>query len=263
MGTERAFLLQHGWQDGTTLLDTSATQLRSLQARHRQVPHKATQKWEIALSSPLPVNVWMNTWLPYRGTSENTFMWQLLYRVIATQHWRSPSTPATDPDVWCTRCNLGIMEDTEHCVWSCPISATCWQWGNHLLRLSASNREANIVLRPEHIFIASPLSDDWRVPDRLWQILKAVLCWQIWKNLNAHFMAGKPATTEKVIRKAWHRLGMYIRKEWRFLGRKIEADKITVEEAQQLMLSRFGACPLIWNLHGLTLQIPPVPPRPP
>lgn len=124
-GSDCGFLSQHGWQDGTALLDTSTTQLSSLQARLRQTPHTASLKWETDLGQPIPENLWTSIWLPYRGSSENTFLWQLFYRVIATQHWRMPSKPPTDPDVWCTRCNLGIMEDTEHCIWSCPISATC------------------------------------------------------------------------------------------------------------------------------------------
>lgn len=232
-------------------------------AQQRQIRHPTLAKWEADLARQVPETIWASTWISYRGTAENAFMWQLLYRVITTQPWRYPAKPATDPNVWCTRCNTNTREDTIHCQWSCPISVTCWQWGAQLLQIATPNREAVINLGPEHIFIAIPLPENWQIPDRLWQTLKAILCWQIWKNRNAHFMAGKPAEAEKVIRKAWHRLGMYLRKEWRHLTQKAEQGKITTDEAAQMMHSRFGDCPNIWNLHRLHLQIPPVPPRPP
>lgn len=86
--------------------------------------------------------------------------------------------------------------------------------GESILRSTAANASANICLKPKHIFIASPLPPAWLVPEMLWHILKAIICWKIWKNRNAHYLAGKPADAHRVIRKSWHRFGVYIRKEW-------------------------------------------------
>lgn len=57
-------------------------------------------------------------------------------------------------------------------------------------------------------------------------------CWQIRKNRNAHYLADKPADAEKVIRKSWHRFSIYIRKEWRFLLRKVHLGKIDLSDAE-------------------------------
>lgn len=260
---ERSFLIQYHWADHTPLLNSSTAQLHALQARHRQTPHTAHLKWEMSLAQPLPENIWSSIWIQYRGASENAFLWQLLYRVIATQHWRFPTCPATDPSTWCTRCTAGIREDLTHCIWSCSISEHCWLWGTHLLHLSLGNSAATIQIGPAHIFIAAPLPVEWLVPEKLWHLLKAILCWQIWKNRNAHYMAGKQADAQKIVRKSWHRLGMYMQKEWRFLLKQINLGKLTLDEAKQMMTSQFSSCPDIWNLHGLILQVPLVPPRPP
>lgn len=101
------------------------------------------------------------------------------------------------------------------------------------------------------------------MPERFWQLLRAILCWQVWKDRNGHLLANKPASQQRVIKKSWHRLGVYLRKEWRYLGRKVHQGKITFDEAEHTMQTYFGSNPSIRNLHRLTLQVPPVPPRPP
>lgn len=75
-------------------------------------------------------------------------------------------------------------------------------------------------------------------------------------------MANKPTDHHREIHKSWHRLGIYLRKEWLFLVRKVHLGKITSFEAENIMHSDFGVNQAIWNLHGV-LQVPPVPPRPP
>lgn len=231
--SESAFLLQYEWRDDTPLLCTSTAQLRKLQAHHRHVPHNSIHKWETALSCNVSADIWTNTWLSYRGASENTFLWQPIYRIIATQHWRAPSIPTSDPSTWCTRCNSGVQEDIKHCIWTCPILQHCWRWGENILQATAGNAAPRVHLRPENVFIAIPIPSGWQVPEKLWHLLKAILCWQIWKNRNEHYMAGKPACARKVIQKSWHRLGTYIRAEWRALTRQVRLGKITLTEARQ------------------------------
>lgn len=139
--------------------------------------------------------------------AETSSLWEqiaLLYLIIATRRWRFPNKPAPDPCTWCTRSDAGLREDILHCIWVCPILASCWRWGEQLLKRTALNQNAHILLRPQHILIATPLPDEWQILDHFWKILKAILCWQIWKSRNAHFIAGKPADTGKIIRKSWH-----------------------------------------------------------
>lgn len=203
----------------------------------------------------------------FRGASENTFLWQVYFRSIATQRWRFPSLPADDPLLRCTRCDLGAKEDVIHFLWSCPLALECWQWGFGLLRASSDRRHRlgaiQGTLQPAHIFVAEPLPHEWQIPLRLLQILRAVICWQVWKARNKHYMANRVTDHRRTIRKAWHRLSMYLRKEWSHLMRKVHSGKITLAEADLKMKSYFGSNLEIWNLHGTVIQIPPIPPRPP
>lgn len=255
--------MQHGWHDGTPLLHTSTAQLRHTQALHRHFPHLALQKWQIQLDTPTPSRLWAQTWLNFRSANENTFLWQLVYRVIATQRWRFPTRSNQDISTWCTRCELGLREDIMHCIWSCPLSYSCWQWGESMLSAASQNGSVCSRLLPSNVFLAEPLPDLWQVPERFWQILRAVLCWQIWKDRNGHYLADKPANAHRVIRKSWQRLSVYLHKEWRYIARKVHSGRITIEEAENTMSKHFGSNPSIWNLHALTLEVPPVPPRPP
>lgn len=119
------------------------------------------------------------------------------------------------------------------------------------------------MLSPAHVFMASPLPADWGVPERFWLILRAVICWQVWKSRNEHYMADRQSDPPRTIRKAWNRFSMYLRKEWGYLMMKILRGKISLEEAKCIMTSYFGRNREIWDLHGTVLQVPPVPPRPP
>lgn len=156
---DRNLLVQHKWSDGVLLLDTSTSQLRALQAQNRFKPHGALSKWETELGCNIPIDIWSGMWLNFRGASENTFLWQLVYRVIATQKWRFPALPAVDPQVHCTRCDLGVREDVVHCVWGCSLSQPCWQWGLGLLTACSGRRSRQGGLRgnlePAHIFVAA------------------------------------------------------------------------------------------------------------
>lgn len=68
---------------------------------------------------------------------------------------------------------------------------------------------------------------------------------------------------DKVIYTAWHRLGIYLRVVWRTLVKKIKSGKLRYGEAELAMRAQFGSNPAVWNIHELTLDVPPVPPRPP
>lgn len=264
---QRHFLWQYKWSDGSSFLDTSTAQLRALQANQHFKPHAAALRWVRDLGCNIPDELWRGTWLNFRGATENTFLWQMYYRSIATQRWRFPSAPADDPRIQCTRCVLGAKEDIVHCLWGCPMSYPCWQWGQGILLASTEQRFRQGGLRgslePAHVFVASPLPADWLVPTRLWQILRAVISWQVWKTRNEHFMADRPSDPRRSIRKAWHRLSMYLRKEWAYLRRKISRGRISLAEAVATMQTHFGKNQEIWTLHGVTLQVPPTPPRPP
>lgn len=264
---DKHFLLQYKWSDGSLILDTTTAQLRTLQASRRHKPHSAATRWAAELGCETPGEIWRETWLNYRAANENTFLWQLYYRAIATQRWRFPSLPVADPQILCTRCDLGEKEDVLHCVWGCPQSQPCWTWGLGLLTASCEcrNRIGGLrgSLEPKHIFLASPLPVEWRIPNRIWHLLRAIISWQVWKTQNEHYMANRRSDPHRTIRKSWHRLSMYIRKEWAYLKVKIRNGRISLAKAEHIMQLQFGTNQEIWALHDMVIQVPPVPPRPP
>lgn len=146
------FLLQHQWQDNTPFCD-----LQPRSYAFFRIPiasdHMLPSPWEHILACEIPDNIWKITWLKYRAECKNAFLWQLLYRVIATIRWCFPRRLATEISTWCTRCVVGTREDIIHCLWSCPVYHLCWQWGVYLLQ----QRLVGVInLQPAHVFFALP-----------------------------------------------------------------------------------------------------------
>lgn len=207
--------------------------------------------------------LWKETWLSFRSSTENCFLWQLIYRIPATQHWRFPDLPPTDRQTWCTRCDRGVMEDIIHCIWLCPVSREVWRWVGYVLSISTSQQNSTPLIRPANVFVALEFPSDLGVPKPLWDILRAATPWNIWKDRSRHFIEDVPSRAETVIHKVWFRLRIYIRQSWFSLLQKIRLGQMSQSEAITHMSKSFGDCPEVWALHEDRLQIPPVPPRPP
>lgn len=151
---EHLISTQHVWQDGTMLINSSTSQLRLLQVRNQAALHGALAKWAIQLNRPVLADVWTDTWISYRSMAENTFLWQLIYRIPATNKWRFPDRAASDPDTWCVRCQQRCPEDLLHCMWACPNANRCWSWCAELLSWLSVTPRGGLQLSPAHILIA-------------------------------------------------------------------------------------------------------------
>lgn len=203
-------LTQYKWKDGTILLNSSTSQLRSLQSQRATEPHSALRRWVVQLGRPIPEDIWHFTWLSFRSAAENTFLWQILYQIPATQKWRFPGRDRDDPVTWCSRCSLQVPEDTLHCIYGCPPARRCWDWGAYILQIAAHPSNVHFVLQPAHIMLADPLPMAWDLPMQLWHTLRAILCWLIWKDRNGHVSDRERSDSQGVIALAWHRLGLYM-----------------------------------------------------
>lgn len=256
-------LVQYQWQDGNTLIHSSTGQLRRMVTRHQMSPHAALHKWHNQLGTPVPSDVWQLTWIDFRSAAENTFLWQLLYRIPATQRWRLLGRPATDPETWCSRCNLQVTEDLFHCIWDCPTSRQCWEWCSSILSWVSPGTQAPIRIQPAHVLIAAALPQAWDTPDRLWKTFRAIVCWIIWKDRNCHIFGGEQSNVPRMIALSWHRLSMYVNVAWKTLLKRVRLREVTLPEACSLMADQFGEMGKIWTLHEIQVRVVPVPPHPP
>lgn len=253
---------QYFWVDGTPLTNSSTAQVRSILVHQAAQPHLALRKWTEQLGRPIPDEVWQYTWMKFRSAAENTCLWQILYRILATQRWRYPERPQDDPLTWCSRCAQGITKDTLHCIWGCPVSRRCWEWGAAMLHLTVAPGTNRLRLLPQHVILAEPLPLAWDIPMKLWHSLRAILCWLIWKDRNGHIFDREASDSQRVIGLAWHRLGLYMLMAWRDIVGLIRRDRLPIAEARALMVTQYGPEGILWTLHEITLQVSPVPPRP-
>lgn len=83
---DRVLITQYCWEDGTMILNSSTSQLRLLQVHALNDRHGALGKWTAQLGRPVPESLWQLTWINYRSAAENTFLWQLIYRIPATNN---------------------------------------------------------------------------------------------------------------------------------------------------------------------------------
>lgn len=85
---EQAFLTQHS-DPSITYLDCTAEGPTSQASPYASPgPREVGNPCHLACS--IPPSIWAVTWLNFRSANENMFMWQLIYRVIATQRWHFP-----------------------------------------------------------------------------------------------------------------------------------------------------------------------------
>lgn len=259
---DNILLTQYQWKGGTPLNHSSTSLLRQIQNSQQAQEHPAIRKWESQLSVRLPEHIWHNTWLPFRAAKENTFLWLIIYRAIATLSWVFPGLPSTDSSTWCPRCPLRMKEDILHCLWLCPSSRIYWLWTEGII-----SRAAGLTLRVQltaaQVLLAAPFSDAIEVPFRLWQILRASLCWQLWIARNDCVFSHIPDDPDTIIRRTWHRLSSHLRVEWKAQLAKIRKGQINREEARARMAFIHGIEGVVWDLENFKLRIPPCPPRPP
>lgn len=260
---ENLLLTQYKWKDGTGLLHSSTAQLRLLQVADHSRPHSAFSKWENQLACTIPTEIWNFTWIPYCSAAENTFLWQLLYRIPATNRWRFPDRPSTDPNTWCPRCPLNVLEDNLHCIWACGTSRRCWEWCSQLISWVASGHHRGGQLTPAHVLVGEPLPVSWDAPHRLWHTIRAIMCWTIWKNRNLHVFTGEISNTDRMIGQAWARLRVYVMVAWKELLVKVRMHKFTLAKDVDRMSDMFGHNGRIWTVHGTDIHLPSIPPRPP
>lgn len=168
----------------------------------RDVVHHRITQWQSLFNLQLDERrLLRETWDPSRSCAENCFMWQIIYRTPATQHWRFRELHPSDPATWCTRFNLSLQEDILHCIWFCPLSRQVWLWAQGVLQLS-SPEAAPFTLLPEHVFVAHKLPQHFKIPAFFWTITRPIIAWNIWKNRCSHFIYNKPASAETVIYKS-------------------------------------------------------------
>jgi hypothetical protein len=196
---------QYQWCDGHSFFDTSTSHLRKLQAPEQVVMHKSLQKWKRYVDSkPDLRRLWQQTWVSWRSAKENAFLWQMLYWVPATQHWRFPQLSRLDDSTHCTRYRRNQVEDILHCMWSCPRSGRVWSWIIKLLEVASKAGEKPIVLQFHHVLLAEKLEDQYRVPEKLWQTLQASVSWVLWKARCKHVMENEHTTAKGDIRRTWY-----------------------------------------------------------
>lgn len=206
---------QYTWSDGTAIINSSTAQLRILQTLEHARLHGALSKWETQIAFTIPTDIWQLIWIPSRSAAENTFLWQFYYRIPATNKWRFPTSPATDPNTWCSRCQLNVQEDIFHCIWDCSASRGCWLWCSALLAWASGRQSHSIHLSPAHVIIGEALPAGWETPDRMWNTLRATMCWIVWKDRNEHVFSGQITNTHRMIGQVWSRLGVYVKIAWR------------------------------------------------
>lgn len=253
---------QYTWQDGHPLTTYSTAAVRMLQNQHIANDHPTIRKWEVQLQTRLPEHIWHNTWLPFRSAKENFFLWQIIYRAIATLSWVFPNRPHSDSVTWCPRCPLPVREDILHCLWQCPSSQECWNWIGEIVTTAAGYTQ-RVPITAARILLATAFPNSVELPFRLWQILRASMCWQLWKASNECVFSHLPWNSQAVIRKTWYRLSSHLRLEWKQQLADIRSGKQNREEARASMKFHFGIEGVAWELENFNLQVPPCPPRPP
>lgn len=91
-------------------------------------------------------DVWTPLWKDYRSVMENCFLWQVMYKILVTNHWRFPLAGQAQPKTWCSSCTKGSLEDVTHCFWSYFEFQEVWDWVQILVQRAISSQSSYVML---------------------------------------------------------------------------------------------------------------------
>lgn len=170
------------WSNGHALLQTSMTHMQRIQALETNI-HMSIHKWERDIGHALDLSkLWKFVWRPYRAIVELHFLWQTAYRVPTTNYYRAFGLSASHSDTWWTRCLYQATKDVACCIWSYPKSQGIWKWAMDILQRSLAHHEQLIVLSLDEALLGYPMRTSREiVPKMLWELLRRICCWQVWK----------------------------------------------------------------------------------
>lgn len=109
------------------------------------------------------------------------FLWQITYRVMATNGWHHPQLARNVATTWCTRCNLQEYDDILYYLWASRTSARVWQWAKQFIQAVTPNQHRNVWLTLSQALLGARLNFHQDTPMKWWQILRGIVCWQLWK----------------------------------------------------------------------------------
>lgn len=252
------------WRNGAEIFTADTRQLRLLQSPAAEPLHIGPHKWTVEFSwTPRPSLLWNPLWKSYRAEIENCFLWQIMYRIPATDQWRFPLAGETQPETWCTRCQGRALEDVTHCFWACPKSMEIWDWIRMLVQRAVQSQTSYVTLTAPHVLLGRNLPAHYKISNRWWSTIRAAALWQIWKLRCARCMDHKPSSALILRSKIWHRLQVYLRETWQSYRLELDSGQISVQTAKNHMTARFGDDALVFTFTGRKLILPVSPPRAP
>ena len=210
------------WPSGKPLHCVTSAELRRLHQQHSS--SKLTARLHHWTSTPgfVPTDTsrWQRIWSYNRDSKESCLMWKILFHSNATQRWRFPKVPNSDPRLACSLCLVNAVEDEQHIFWSCPYASKIWLWAIHILQLrSGSTWEPGI----EHVLLGNVLPQDMRHLQHWWDLFRGSVLWNIWLHRNAVVFQTRDAVQPKtaIACKVWIKMRQYIRLDFLSLRRKL------------------------------------------
>lgn len=250
------------WKNGRDFFNVDTRQLRFLQGETKyQLAHNSIKKWRAQENwDPNPRQLWKATWVPFREAKVNGFLWQIIYRAAATNHWLAPKAPPTDESTWCKRCNTNSIEDLTHCLWDCNESQVVWRWITILTRGMTLVPASPIHLEVRHALLGDEIEAEYHPPKKWWALLRAVTCWQLWKARNEVTIQHKSSSIQALKARIWQHVRMHLTKEWKAAVRK-GRKKTTPEIYARVNFCRdFGANRRVFDFKEGHLHIAASPP---
>lgn len=169
------------WKDGRGIFETDTTHLRLLLNPPVTEMHVGLQKWaKFSVQVPPPKALWTDTWKPFRAAKINCFLWQLIYRIPATNVCRWPKLPRTHEDTHYKRFTNREAKEINHCFWECPKVHGIWRWVEFMLQQMTTHPQDRIWLTLGQTLVGVPMEDTVMVPEKWWVVLHAASIWYIW-----------------------------------------------------------------------------------
>ena len=172
------------WCPGVDLFSYSSSQGRVWRRPRLQLQYPISEKWE-GLVPPDFRPDWHEVWVPGRPRKEAGFLWSLLHRAIAVNHWRRQTVP-TLSDL-CTCCTQGEPETLIHAFYACPEAAAAWRFAATIFYRLYGIPDSPRPWTPmswQQCLLGFELPGPIRHLQGMWSLLRGSVLWIIWIRRN-------------------------------------------------------------------------------
>lgn len=221
------------WVSSRPIFDTSTSHMRQLSSivhappMHNSLTRQARRtRWE-----PDPRKVWKKICCPFVSKREHGYvMWQIIYLFPMTNSWRHREVPrsnlVTSPTTY-TKIQLIAYGTT-------PSRSRFWEsWACNMIQHTIGHQHRDVKLTLPQALLRDNLRAHRDTPGKWWELIQGAIYWVFRRpTIQLLTMEHLETMAQALLDQIWHRIKVYMYKEWAVLQNKVNSNRIQARVAK-------------------------------